>query len=208
MRDRKAFKHLRSGLSLMLAAVFLLALAPGMTASAEEPGDTLGATASATYDAQFVSERISNNYTKVSAGYTAAAYAGDPIVFPFSLATGDAQLTSDTRDYGVFPSVLDVTADNVVELTVNVPQPGLYAVGLDYLSYDASVLPIELSMEVDGAYPFYECRNVELQSTWLPKAEPSYDRYGDQVVTVPDKAIQWNTFSALLPRAAASSSGA
>ena len=91
MRDRKAFKHLRSGLSLMLAAVFLLALAPGMTASAEEPGDTLGATAtaSATYDAQFVSERISNNYTKVSAGYTAAAYAGDPIVFPFSQATGD-----------------------------------------------------------------------------------------------------------------------
>ena len=193
MRDRKAFKHLRSGLSLMLAAVFLLALAPGMTASAEEPGDTLGATASATYDAQFVSERISNNYTKVSAGYTAAAYAGDPIVFPFSQATGDAQLTSDTRDYGVFPSVLDVTADNVVELTVNVPQPGLYAVGLDYLSYDASVLPIELSMEVDGAYPFYECRNVELQSTWLPKAEPSYDRYGDQVVTVPDKAIQWES---------------
>ena len=71
------------------------------------------------------------------------------------------------------------------------PEDGLYALSFDYLSYDDSVLPAEFAMEVDGAYPFYECRDVELQSTWLPKAEKAYDRYNDQVVTVPDKAIQW-----------------
>ena len=193
MRDRKVFKKLGSGLSLALAVVLIIALFPRIPASADA-GASSGGGGSATYDAQYVSERISNNYTKVSAGYTSSPYSGaDVVISAADAATGetDAKTTSDTRDYAGASQVLDVTAGNVVELTVDVPQKAQYAIAFDYLSYDNSILPIEFSMEVDGAYPYYEARNVKLQSSWLPKAEKSYDRYGDEVVTVPDKAIQW-----------------
>ena len=188
MRKRKAIKRLKSSLSLVLAAA-LLAANPQSAVSANG-SETSGST-SATYDIQFISERISNNYTKVSAGYTANGYSGEDLTFPFASAKGGS-VTSDTRGYSG-GSVLDVAAGDTLELTASVSQKGLYAVRFEYLSYDNSVLPIEFSMEVDGQFPFYECRNVELRSTWLPKAEKSYDRYNDEVVTVPDKAIQWES---------------
>ncbi len=191
MRDRKISKTLKCGLSLTLAAALLL-LTPGVTAFAGASSDPGGT--SATYDAQFVSERISNNYTKVSAGYKAPAYSGDP-VFAFAAPASGATTASETegRDLVGGGQVLDVTAGDTVEIAVSAPQNGLYALQFDYLSYDDSILPIEFSMQVDGAYPFYECRNVELESTWVPRSEKSYDRYGDEVVTVPDKAIQWES---------------
>lgn len=194
MRDRKAIRKLRGGLSVALALI-LLVCTSGVTALADAPGDTgVPASTSATYDGEFVSERISNNYTKVSSKYTLPVYSGDTLTFPFASAKvsgGSGKVTGETRNYPSADQVLDVGIGSVIELTVNVPKDGLYAAAFDYLSYDNSVLPIEFAMEVDGAYPFYECRNVELQSTWMPKAEPSYDRYNDEVVTVPDKAIQW-----------------
>ena len=197
MRERKGMKRLKSGLSLTLAA--LLAVNMGSAAFADEtaaPADEAPApaasSASATYDKQFVSERISNNYTKVSRGYTAPEYSGEELVFPFASGQGGT-VTTDTRGYAGSDSVMDVTAGDTAELTVSVQSAGLYAVRFDYLSYDNSVLPVEFSMEVDGEFPFYECRNVKLRSTWLPKAEKSYDRYNDEVVTVPDKAIQWES---------------
>ena len=190
MRDRKAMNRLKGSLSAALAAV-LLVPNMGLTAFAEGPAQARSG-GSATYDAQFVSERISNNYSKVSSGYTAQEYSGEPLVFPLASGQGGT-ITSDTMGYAGQGTVMDVTVGETVELAVSVSKAGLYAVGFDYLSYDNSVLPMEFSMEVDGEYPFYECRNVELQSTWLPKAEKSYDRYNDEVVTVPDKAIQWES---------------
>ncbi len=186
MRDRKAIRKLRGGLSLVLA---LLLLTPGfgLTASAEGSAVTTAATAQT---GQFVSERISNNYTKVSAAYSAPVYSGEALPFAFASGTG-AEVTTDIKGYTGAASALDVHAGDTVELKVNVPSKALYALGFDYLSYDESILPIEFGMMVDGAYPFYEARNVELNSTWVPQAEKSYDRYNDQVVTVPDKDMSW-----------------
>ena len=182
MRDRNVYKQLKRGLCAVLAVGMLAPMLP--KASADTPE------AAATYNAQFVSERISNNYTKVSAGYTAPLYAGRELSFSFA---GEEETTvpQAAKAYAGSGNFLSAAAGDTIELTVEVPQKGQYAVSFDFLSYDASILPVELSMEVDGAFPFYECRNVELESTWLPKAEKSYDRYNDQVVTVPDKAIRW-----------------
>lgn len=188
MRKREKMKRLKRGISLMLAGI-LLTSDPGSAVFANEPASS---GTSSTYDIQFVSERISNNYTKVSSKYTAPEYSGDVLVFPFSSGQGGT-VTSDTKGYSGSDSVMDVTAGDTVELTVSVSKAALYAVRFDYLSYDNSVLPIEFSMEVDGEYPFYESRNVKLRSTWLPKAEISLDRYNDEVVTIPDKAIQWES---------------
>ena len=88
---------------------------------------------------------------------------------------------------------MDLGADDEVQITITVPENGLYEMAFDYLSYDESILPVEFALQIDGAYPFYECRNVELEVTWLPQSEKSYDRYGDEIVSVPEKAIQWET---------------
>lgn len=186
MGARNTRRRLTKILSLALA-VTLLATIPDAAVTAD---NAAAEGTSATYDTQFTGDRISNNYTGVSSGYTSSKYSGGDLFFPFSSASG-GKLTSDTKGFTQADSVIDAAAGDEMTLKVNVPQDGLYAVSFDYLSYDNSVLPIEFAMSVDGEYPFYECRNVELRSTWVPKAETSCDRYNDEVVTVPDKLIQW-----------------
>ncbi len=184
-------KRLKSVLATVLAASMVLSVV-GVPAQAAEVGTTSGG--SAVYDAGYVSERISNNYTKISAKYTSKAYSGEDLFWAAADVTvgeGLQKLTTDTRNYAGSAKVLDLTVDDVVEMTISVPQDGLYQLAFDYLSYDDSVMPVEFAMEVDGAFPFYECRNVALQVSWVPSAEPTFDRYGDEIVTVPDKLIRW-----------------
>ena len=192
MRKKEMMNRLKKGISLMLA-VLLLTSDPGSVVFANKSDSSeTSSSSSSTYDIQFVSERISHNYTKISSGYSYSEYSGEDLIFPFSLGQGGT-ITSDTKGYDGADSVMDMSTGDTAELKVSVPNAGLYAVKFEYLSYDDSVLPIEFSMEVDGEYPFYESRNIELSSTWLPKAEKSVDRYNDEVVTIPEKAIQWET---------------
>lgn len=188
MRLWKSGKALKK-LAAVTLAVSMLVPTMGITGNAAE-----GEKYNSTYDVQYISERISNNYSVVSSAYRYGVYEGEEQVCLFQdLLSESPLLTGDTRGYGNAGKVLGVAVGDVVEVTVSVPDNALYTVAFDYLSYDESVLPAEFAMEVDGAYPFYECREVKLESTWLPKEEKSYDRYHDQVVTVPDKAIVWES---------------
>jgi len=187
--DRK--QRLKSVIAVTLAAGIALSAAgtPAFAAAAgEKPGS------SAIYDAGSVSERISASYTRVSARYTYKEYTGEEVLLAVGGLTQGAaagNLTAETRDYPHGDRVLDLKVDDMVDLTISVPQDGLYRLAFDYLSYDESVLPIEFAMQIDGEYPFYESRNVALNVTWAPKSEPAYDRYGDEMVTVPDKVVKW-----------------
>ncbi len=190
MRTKNGFKRLKGLLACVLAVGITLSAA-GFHASAAGTGDA-DSGSDATYDAGYVSERIANSYTRVSAKYNLGEYTGEDVVLPLAGLLGDSDyLTGETREYPHADKVLGLTVDDVVEFTIDVPKDGLYQLAFDYLSYDESVLPIEFALQVDGAYPFYECRNVALNVTWVPKSEPSYDRYGDEMVTVPEKRIQW-----------------
>ena len=81
----------------------------------------------------FVSERISRNYTRVSAGYTMPAYSGEDIpLVPEESVTdaGSAEWTGDTRGYSG-SRVLRVRYGDTVRLAAEIPEDGLYAVRLD-----------------------------------------------------------------------------
>lgn len=150
----------------------------------------------ATYTSEggYVNEMLSENYTKISAGYTAGLYKGEDVLIEAADSVADigtAEIVSDTRDYSLSSSVVDMQLGDTVKLTVKVPETAQYYLGFDYLSYDESVLPIGLSMTVDGEFPFYECRNLEFETTWVQIGETSVDRYGNEMVMVPDKLIQW-----------------
>ncbi len=199
MKLRKTFpKAVSLGL---VTALCLTAAGSGEIFATETGGETgasgtgENASSSATYSAEYVSERISNNYSKASAKYSLSAYTGEDVVFEMGDAVtsaGNAELVTDTMGYDASDSALDMGVDDESTLTVDVPKDGIYFVNFDYISYDESVLPVEFSMKVDGAFPFYECRSLKFESTWKPN-EPAYDRYDNEVVTVPTKQVQWES---------------
>ncbi len=155
----------------------------------------------------FVSERIFRNYTTVSAGWKDPVYGGEDLVFPLESALREtvtaegeeaAFLTAETQGYAGAGQVLRAAYGNEVTLRVEAPADGLYAVFFDYYPYDGArpeneqaVLPARLSLRVDGVFPFYECRSVKLEATWLRSTTMSVDRYGDEMVSLPAKAAQW-----------------
>ncbi len=194
MRDRSTKKKWTRTMALIMIFVIITTLFAGCSGSQSGKPEFLN---SYSYGSDaYISDRISLNYSKVSAGYEAKPYAGEEKVFYFAdLLPGSDLLTSEIREYEGADKVLDVSVDDVVEVTIDVPETALYVMSYEYLSYDDSIMPMEFAMEIDGQYPFYECRNVELEVTWQPKAETSVDRYGDEVVTVPDKVIQWEKTS-------------
>ncbi len=198
MRRRESGKILKKAVSLGLVVALSMNATGSIEAAAQELSsettESAGDTAGYSYNAEeYTSERIANNYTKVSAGYSMAAYAGEDVVYDMetSYKEGDASFTADNYSYDDSSKVLDLSNGDKFTLNIDVPQDGQYFMLFDYLSYDESILPIAMAMQVDGEYPFYESRNLEFETTWTPDSEPSYDRYGNQVVTVPNKLIQW-----------------
>ncbi len=142
----------------------------------------------------FSIERLTSNYTKVSAGYTASDYRGEAKVFPMeeAVAASDKGLLTDDN-YGYDGKTADIRHGMSLKMAVEVPETALYWIGFDYLSYDESILPIEFSLKVDGDYPFYEARNLNFETNWVQDGSMSKDRYGNEIVSMPDKLIQWET---------------
>ena len=190
MRSRKRKGLLKRATALALAFIMLVPMTADLQAEAAD--DSSSGTYS--YDASYVSERISNNYTAVSAKFTASDYKGEDIVFEMAdilSDAGDAELTSETYGYADSDRALNLEYGDTCTLTIEVPETGLYNVLFNYYSYDDTVLPAELGLKVDGDYPYYESRTLQFESTWTPNEETSVDRYGNELVTVPNKTYQW-----------------
>ncbi len=137
-------------------------------------------------------ERLLHNYTTVSGNYRFRDYRGTDVTLKISEldnAEGNITLTSD--NYGYAAPVAMTEAGDAFTLKVNIPENGLYFIGFDYFSYDESILPIEMALTVDGEYPFYEMRSLKFETTWASREEKSIDRYGNEIVVMPDKLKQW-----------------
>lgn len=143
----------------------------------------------------FSNDMYDMNYTVISQSQTSPYYQGDPICIPaaenFKPLVG-TELVPD--EYG-----LKEDAGNVVKLEIHdsgivmveAPETARYYVSLDYLDEGSSVLPLELSMKVNGEYQFYELRDLEFEAAWKDPGQASFDRYGNQIVPVPDKIVMW-----------------
>lgn len=160
----------------------------GSVSAAEESKEQTSAAES------FSIERLSSNYTNVSAGYSAADYQGESRVFSLEDVINKEDTSVLTSDnFGYDGRVADVSPDVFLRLNIEAPETALYWIGFDYLSYDESILPIEFSLKIDGEYPFYETRNLNFETTWVQSEGVSLDRYGNQIVSMPSKLIQWET---------------
>ena len=175
-------------LSLALAAAMMLqpCLIQPQTAAAETESKT---TATA-----YTVERLTTGYSTVSKTYTAKQYTGmqteyrmDEILLP----AYQGKLTGENNGYA--NPVASIAAGDLLEMTIEVPETALYWIEFDYLSYDESILPIELALKIDGAYPFYEARNLKFETTWITDGKTDLDRYGNEIVTLPDKEMSWES---------------
>ncbi len=160
----------------------------GTVSAAEESGAQTQAAES------FSIERLSSNYTKVSAGYRASDYQGESRSFSVEDVMNQEDTSVITSDnYGYDGRVADVSPGVSLRLNIEAPETALYWLGFDYLSYDESILPIEFSLKIDGEYPFYEARNLNFETTWVQSEGTSLDRYGNEIVSMPSKLIQWES---------------
>ncbi len=182
---RKSIKTITS-LVLSASMAFGLVFGTGVTAGAEE---TVAKNNVAQADTSI--NRLETNYSTVSKGYKASLYKGEEIVYPIDraiLSEYESYLTTDNQDYK--NAVVKFRAGDSVKASIEVAETGLYEVGFDYLSYDTSILPVEIGMLVDGAYPFYEARSMKFETTWISE-EVDLDRYGNEIVSLPTKDMSW-----------------
>lgn len=172
----------------MIACTFPYASVPvhAQTQMDEQPVAAVTTTQDAAQES-----RLTTNYSTVSKGYKEAVYTGDAIVYRISEAVAKADrafLTNNNYEY--VNDVLAVKAGDTVTLTIDVPVSGRYVMSFDYLSYDESILPVEMGMKIDGGYPFYEARSMKFETTWVSDGV-DVDRYGNEIVSLPDKLIRW-----------------
>lgn len=187
---RKGIKRITSLalITSMIACTFPYASVPvhAQTQMDEQPVAAVTTTQDAAQES-----RLTTNYSTVSKGYKEAVYTGDAIVYRISEAVAKADrafLTNNNYEY--VNDVLAVKAGDTVTLTIDVPVSGRYVMSFDYLSYDESILPVEMGMKIDGGYPFYEARSMKFETTWVSDGV-DVDRYGNEIVSLPDKLIRW-----------------
>ena len=189
---RKWFKK-AAALTLMSALLIQPgSYTAGQNAYAAEESSTESTGSSTEYSV----ERLATGYTKVSADYIAPKYLYKDKVVEYKMDTVLAaeyksMLAEDNKGYS--NGVVQMTVGDKISMNVEVPETALYWIRFDYLSYDDSILPIELSFKVDGEYPFYEARNLKFETTWVTDGQVDLDRYGNEIVTMPEKDKVWES---------------
>ena len=177
--------------SVLLAATMVMgcvAFKP-MVSSADNGSTAKESTTSSFFGAD--SGRLGTNYSTVSKNFIYRDYNGDNLTCSIEDGISETSfLTGETYDYTGSKKVAAVSAGDAFKVTIDVPSDGLYFMGFDYLSYDSSILPVEIGMKVDGEYPFYETRSMKFETTWISKPVDK-DRYGNEIVSLPDKEIRW-----------------
>lgn len=190
MRKKKSFRTA----AVVLAIAAAVSGIPVAAAEDENTSDASSANASNYItDENFTNDMIGKNYTVVNRMSETPFYEGEQIELKISDIFQPVNGTASAADnYGYSSEVPQMTVGESGKLLIQVPETARYCISMDYLDAGNSVLPIEFSMKVNGEYPFYELRDITMEAQWKDPEEVSYDRYGNQIVPVPEKIREWN----------------
>jgi len=78
-----------------------------------------------------------------------------------------------------------------VEWTFNVPESGLYNLGLEYFPLEGKGASIQRDLKIDGEYPFMEARRISFERTWVNKAPPKQDNQGNDIRPSQIESPRW-----------------
>lgn len=192
-KDKLHFRGMRI-IALSAAVSMVLSEAAVTPVYADEASDKESNKATVQSDS-VGNERLDNGYSKVSAGYTLPEYTGEPLYYPVKdiCTTEHVELTND---YGYASDSDDTAAVSIKErgtvtLELDVPESAIYYMSFEYLANSDSILPVEAGIMVNGVYPFYEMRQQVFESQWATPEKKTYDSYGNEVVSIPDKVYDW-----------------
>ncbi len=190
MRKKKSFRTA----AVVLAIAAAVSRIPVAAAEDENTSDASSANASNYItDENFTNDMIGKNYTVVNRMSETPFYEGEQIELKISDIFQPVNGTASAADnYGYSSEVPQMTVGESGKLLIQAPETARYCISMDYLDAGNSVLPIEFSMKVNGEYPFYELRDITMEAQWKDPEEVSYDRYGNQIVPVPEKIREWN----------------
>lgn len=190
MRKKKSFRTA----AVVLAIAVAVSGIPVAAAEDENTSDASSANASNYItDENFTNDMIGKNYTVVDRMSETPFYEGEQIELKISDIFQPVNGTASAADnYGYSSEVPQMTVGESGKLLIQAPETARYCISMDYLDVGNSVLPIEFSMKVNGEYPFYELRDITMEAQWKDPEEVSYDRYGNQIVPVPEKIREWN----------------
>ena len=190
MRKKKSFRTA----AVVLAIVAVVSGMPVAAAEDENTSDASSANASNYItDENFTNDMIGKNYTVVDRVSETPFYEGEQIELKISDIFQPVNGTASAADnYGYSSEVPQMTVGESGKLLIQAPETARYCISMDYLDVGNSVLPIEFSVKVNGEYPFYELRDITMEAQWKDPEEVSYDRYGNQIVPVPEKIREWN----------------
>lgn len=160
------------GIAVCMAATTAVAASPPMqlravplVARAQEPQTAQNAVPEASLNEEtYSNERLDNGYTKVSAGYTFAAYTGEPILYRMG----------DVPQSAVYYMNFDYLANSESILPV---EAGIMVNG-EYPFYEMRQQKLESQWTSNP-------------DQWTLAPRKVYDSYGNEVVSMPDKIYDW-----------------
>lgn len=87
-------------------------------------------------------------------------------------------------------SVIEIKTDADVkteplEVTIDVPQDGKYALGFEYKAYDGQISDLQVAVQIDGEYPFETLKDVTLPRHWTTDEPYRVDGQGNQFSAEP-----------------------
>ncbi|MEY3431684.1 MAG: hypothetical protein RIS53_582, partial [Bacillota bacterium] len=115
--------------------------------------------------------------------------------------SGGVVTTTDMFDY---PNWIQEEVEQVirfqstpayVEYEVEAPQAYEVVISLDYLPLDAGIRDIELSLMLNGAYPFEDAEQITLKKWWNTPHQFATDRYQNEIMPKATLEQLWRTQS-------------
>ncbi len=78
----------------------------------------------------------------------------------------------------------DIKSDPL-EVTINVPQDGTYALGFEYMALDDTISDLHVSIEIDGEFPSEALKDIVLPRYWTTNEPYRVDGQGNQFSAEP-----------------------
>jgi len=98
-----------------------------------------------------------------------------------------------TMEYEGRTAVLSDKAGEFLEFTVNVPESAMYQIQVDYYLIEGSSDSAKRILYIDGAAPFEEASDIELDRYFRDASEPVINSIGDETRPAQEEIPGWRT---------------
>lgn len=110
--------------------------------------------------------------------------AFEAVISPSSFSNFEEnQLVSKENSEGYTSDVLQFENEESVSFDVTVPEDGLYQIEMDYYRLNEGLIDPELSIEINGAYQYFESRRIIAPTYWENETDEfEINRHGNELV--------------------------